>query len=408
MRSCHSDDSSKPFSDLSTAAENCLYLASPLNSSSPLLELSAMSRATDAGLVPIIAHHWCALFGDVNTWSGMFEEDSQWSSGSQDPSEEDLHHKLFGETGGTPCASVGAGDQSKKTKRKREQEKDLSPISKMGRSEGNKKGVGKNTELKVHGEGISLKKVQKSEPLQVNGISEASTSPLQHAVRQRPNKCTKLYSKLSSQLEGSRFRMINQQLYTSTGTEAKLTFAEDPELFDVYHRGFAAQVAKWPENPIDRVITHVRSLPEDIVVCDFGCGEAKLAGSVRQRVHSFDLVAVNERVTACDMAHVPLKRHAVDVCVFCLSLMGINVSDFVREARRVVRKGGELRICEVSSRFSSFEQFGRDVEAFGFKLKSTEEFSKMFVEFVFIAVKKPDAQAKLPQISLKPCVYKRR
>jgi len=40
------------------------------------------------------------------------------------------------------------------------------------------------------------------------------------------------------------------------------------------------------------------------VVADFGCGDAKIARSVASIVHSFDLVALNEHVTACDMAHV--------------------------------------------------------------------------------------------------------
>jgi len=39
------------------------------------------------------------------------------------------------------------------------------------------------------------------------------------------------------------------------------------------------------------------------VVADFGCGEAKIARSVPNVVHSFDLVALNEHVTACDMAN---------------------------------------------------------------------------------------------------------
>ena len=49
MRSCHSEETSNPFSALSTAAENCLYFGSPLNSSSPLLELSAMARGGGVG-----------------------------------------------------------------------------------------------------------------------------------------------------------------------------------------------------------------------------------------------------------------------------------------------------------------------------------------------------------------------
>jgi len=40
------------------------------------------------------------------------------------------------------------------------------------------------------------------------------------------------------------------------------------------------------------------------VVVDFGCGDAKIARSVPNIVHSYDLVALNEHVTACDMAHV--------------------------------------------------------------------------------------------------------
>ena len=35
-----------------------------------------------------------------------------------------------------------------------------------------------------------------------------------------------------------------------------------------------------------------------------GCGEAKIAQNVEQKVHSFDLVSHNEYVTACDMSKV--------------------------------------------------------------------------------------------------------
>ena len=39
------------------------------------------------------------------------------------------------------------------------------------------------------------------------------------------------------------------------------------------------------------------------MVADFGCGEAKIAQSVENVVHSFDLVALNKHVTSCDMAN---------------------------------------------------------------------------------------------------------
>ncbi len=43
---------------------------------------------------------------------------------------------------------------------------------------------------------------------------------------------------------------------------------------------------------------------DGITVADFGCGEARLARVLPETmtVHSFDLVALNDRVTECDMA----------------------------------------------------------------------------------------------------------
>ena len=52
------------------------------------------------------------------------------------------------------------------------------------------------------------------------------------------------------------------------------------------------------------------------MVADFGCGDAKLAQGVKTKVHSFDLVALNEHITACDMANVSQHLPAV-VFVAC-------------------------------------------------------------------------------------------
>jgi ribosomal RNA-processing protein 8 len=78
--------------------------------------------------------------------------------------------------------------------------------------------------------------------------------------------------------------------------------------------------------------------PSNLVVADFGCGEAKLAQSlINCKVHSFDFVALNDYVIACDMKNVPLNPKSCDVVVFCLSLMGTNISDFIAEAHRVLK-----------------------------------------------------------------------
>ena len=45
--------------------------------------------------------------------------------------------------------------------------------------------------------------------------------------------------------------------------------------------------------------------PKSLKVADFGCGDAKLAASIQNKeMHSFDLVALNNKVTVADIANV--------------------------------------------------------------------------------------------------------
>lgn len=69
-----------------------------------------------------------------------------------------------------------------------------------------------------------------------------------------PRSKSSLHEKMMKQLESSRFRWINEQLYSTTGDEAVTMFAEDPNLFDIYHRGFTNQVKLWPANPVYKII----------------------------------------------------------------------------------------------------------------------------------------------------------
>lgn len=66
-------------------------------------------------------------------------------------------------------------------------------------------------------------------------------------------------------------------------------------------------------------IAWLQNKPASWSVADFGCGDAKLAAQVVQKVHSFDLVAANERVVACNMANVPLGT-----CLLLLAGMAAN------------------------------------------------------------------------------------
>jgi hypothetical protein len=72
-----------------------------------------------------------------------------------------------------------------------------------------------------------------------------------------------------------------------------------------------------------------------------GCGDARIAAELgkRLKVHSFDLVAANKHVTACNITKTPLSDGSVDIVVYCLSLMGTNLGDFFREANRILKMG---------------------------------------------------------------------
>jgi ribosomal RNA-processing protein 8 len=169
------------------------------------------------------------------------------------------------------------------------------------------------------------------------------------------------------------------------------------------------QVEKWPVHPLDVIIAWLKKYPK-ARVADFGCGEARLAQSVPNKCYSFDLCSPNEHVTACDMAHVPLADAAVHIAVFCLSLMGTNLADFVREAHRVLVAKGIVKVAEVRSRFEGaeggLEAFITVMTRLGFDLKQCDNTSTMFVMLEF---KKTDRQPEPDvEFTAKACVYKRR
>ncbi|PWY98990.1 hypothetical protein BCV70DRAFT_122256 [Testicularia cyperi] len=67
-------------------------------------------------------------------------------------------------------------------------------------------------------------------------------------------KLTQLQAQMLSKLSGSRFRTINEKLYTTDSQQAVELIDSAPSTFDEYHQGFREQVRSWPKNPLDRIV----------------------------------------------------------------------------------------------------------------------------------------------------------
>ncbi|KAL0949677.1 hypothetical protein HGRIS_009715 [Hohenbuehelia grisea] len=242
---------------------------------------------------------------------------------------------------------------------------------------------------------------------------------------------TAMQHRMKQTLEGARFRVINESLYKSDSSEAVNMMKANPEVFEEYHTGFRNQVQSWPSNPVEGYISALSTYPKHTVIADLGCGDAALARALIPKgmtILSFDLVSDNAFVVEADTcSKIPLpgseavgpskgvgEGHVVNVVICALSLMGTNWPNCIREAWRILTPDGELKIAEVTSRFSTVEKFTSLVESCGFKLRSSDKSNTHFTLFEFrkiARVSKSEAQWKdiLSKAScLKPCEYKRR
>lgn len=78
-----------------------------------------------------------------------------------------------------------------------------------------------------------------------------------------------------------------------------------------------------------------------------------MKGHAKGNIHSFDVGKFAEHVTQADISNLPLESGVLDIGVFSLSLMGTNFPAFLREANRVLKRGGKLFVAEVVSRFEN-------------------------------------------------------
>jgi superfamily II DNA or RNA helicase len=193
------------------------------------------------------------------------------------------------------------------------------------------------------------------------------------------------------------FSKMNGRWYSSASESTHARLAQNPEEWAHYHTMYQQLRESWPVVPYKEELRWL-SEREGLVVGDFGCGEALIAAAVsdRHQIHSFDHVAIDHRVVACDIAHVPLEDGTLDVAIFCLSLMGANFADYLREGHRCLRLDGWLHIWEPASYFDDVGGFCSRLSRLGFDVMAPQTEGAFVRIYAVRNAKKPDPTTVLP------------
>jgi len=183
------------------------------------------------------------------------------------------------------------------------------------------------------------------------------------------------------------FSLMNQRFNTSKSSTMHERLVKDPEEFYLYHTLYREARETWTETPY-KVFSEQLNKRPDWIIGDFGCGEAELSKLIRNKVYSFDHVAINPSVIACDMSNTGMKEEILDVAVFSLSLMGTNWQDYIKEAFRLLRNGGLLKIAETSSGWeeNNYAELKKGITSAGFELLGEPRLSS---KFIYIDAAKP-------------------
>jgi hypothetical protein len=183
------------------------------------------------------------------------------------------------------------------------------------------------------------------------------------------------------------FSAMNRTWNQSRSSTTQTRLQQNPEEWAQYHTLYREARKDWSVVPFEEFIRWAQQR-SDYVIGDFGCGEAKVAEVLADRhtVHSFDYVAANDDVVACDMTKTPLEDGTLDVALFSLSLMGANFTDYLREAWRVLKLDGQLHIFEATSRFGDREAFVAGLKQLGFAIVEVRDAWK----FTYIHALKTD------------------
>jgi SAM-dependent methyltransferase len=144
---------------------------------------------------------------------------------------------------------------------------------------------------------------------------------------------------------------FNRRGKTTNSKRFHKEITENPKAWFEYHKIRRESMKDWNEIPYEYIASKIKN--KNRIVADFGCGENLMKDLIpNNKVYSFDHIAIDKDVIACDMAHTPLKNDTIDIAVFSLALWGTNYEDYFKEAYRLLTYDGLMYIAEPSKAYS--------------------------------------------------------
>lgn len=144
---------------------------------------------------------------------------------------------------------------------------------------------------------------------------------------------------------------FNRRGKTTNSKRLHKEITENPEEWYEYHKARHENMKTWNEIPYEYIASKIKN--KNRIVADFGCGENHMKTFIpNNKVYSFDHIAIDDSVIACDMANTPLKNESIDIAVFSLALWGTNFEDYFKEAYRLLNYDGLMYIAEPSKTYT--------------------------------------------------------
>jgi len=171
-----------------------------------------------------------------------------------------------------------------------------------------------------------------------------------------------LYPELTNEQQrqlrlNSELQEFNRIAKVSHSSTTHKRFKDNPNEWIKYHQLRRESMKDWNEIPYEVIAKKIKK--KNAIVADFGCGENLFKTLIPNKVISFDHVAIDDSVIACDMSDLSLylENESIDVAVFSLSLWGTNYKDYIKEAYRVLNFTGFIYIAEP---VKNYEQNGEE------------------------------------------------